>query len=143
MGETLRQKGGEFGATTGRPRRCGWIDLFALRYVCRISGINQLAITKLDVLSGLQEIKAGIGYEGWKEPGLPADIRKFAALKPVYETLPGWKEDIGAIRATGELPANARAFLRRVEEFVGVRIGIVSVGPERDASFLCEGAPMA
>lgn len=143
MGETLRQKGGEFGATTGRPRRCGWIDLFALRYVCRISGITQLAITKLDVLSGLKEIKAGIGYVGWNEPGMPADIRKFAALKPVYETLPGWKEDIGAIRSTGELPAGARAFLRRVEEFVGVRVGIISVGPERDASFFSDGAPMA
>lgn len=140
MGETLRQKGGEFGATTGRPRRCGWIDLFALRYVCRISGITELAITKLDVLSGLNEIKAGIGYEGWKEPGLPADIRRFSTLKPVYETLPGWSEDIGAIRSTGELPANARAFLRRVAEFVGVPVGIVSVGPERDASFFAEGA---
>jgi adenylosuccinate synthase len=141
MGEHLRNKGGEFGATTGRPRRCGWIDLFALRYVCRISGITQLAITKLDVLSGLQEINAGVGYVGWKEPGLPADIRKLTALKPEYKALPGWPEDIGKIRSTGELPPNARAFLRFIEEYVGVPVRIVSVGPEREASFFAESAP--
>jgi adenylosuccinate synthase len=141
MGDELRKKGGEFGATTGRPRRCGWIDLFALRYVCRISGVTQLAVTKLDVLSGLKEINVGVGYEGWTEPGLPADIRRFSALKPTWKSLPGWSEDITAIRTAGELPANARAYLRFVEEFVGVPVGIISVGPEREAPFLAEGAP--
>jgi adenylosuccinate synthase len=141
MGDELRKKGGEFGATTGRPRRCGWIDLFALRYVCRISGVTQLAVTKLDVLSGMKEINAGVGYEGWNEPGLPSDIRRFSALNPTWKSLPGWSEDITAIRSAGELPGNARAYLRFVEEFVGVPVGIISVGPERDASFLAEGAP--
>lgn len=140
-GEELRQKGGEFGATTGRPRRCGWIDLFALRYICRISGVTRLAITKLDVLSGFGDLKVGVGYEGWNEPGLPADIRRFSALKPVYKTLPGWKEDISKVRAAGELPKTTRAYLRFLEEFVGVPIGIISVGPEREAAFFTNGAP--
>ncbi|MBE7490220.1 MAG: adenylosuccinate synthase [Planctomycetes bacterium] len=140
-GEELRQKGGEFGATTGRPRRCGWIDLFALRYICRISGVTRLAITKLDVLSGFGDLKVGVGYEGWNEPGLPADIARFSALKPVYKTLPGWKDNISQVRAAGELPKTARAYLRFVEEFVGVPIGIISVGPEREAAFFTSGAP--
>ncbi|MBX3461286.1 MAG: adenylosuccinate synthase [Planctomycetes bacterium] len=140
-GEQLRQKGGEFGATTGRPRRCGWIDLFALRYVCRISGVTRLAITKLDVLSGFGELQVGVGYEGWQQPGLPADIGRFAALKPVYKSVPGWDEDISKLRSLNELPANARALLRFIEDFVEVPVGIVSVGPEREASFFSEGAP--
>src|SRR5690606_29983190 len=97
-GHKLREAGGEYGATTGRPRRCGWIDLFALRYVCRISGITRLAITKLDVLSGFGELKVGVGYEGHNQPGLPADIRAFSALKPKYESLPGWNDDISKVR---------------------------------------------
>ena len=140
-GEALRQKGGEFGATTGRPRRCGWIDLFALRYVCRISGVTRLAITKLDVLSAFGDLKVGVGYEGWNQPGLPADIRRFSALKPVYKTLPGWKEDISKVRGAGDLPKATREYLRFLEEFVGVPIGIISVGPEREASFFTAGAP--
>ena len=143
MGEKLRQKGGEFGATTGRPRRCGWVDLFALRYVCKISGVTRIAITKLDVLSAMGGLKVGVGYKGWKEPGLPADIRQFTALQPEYKTLPGWDEDISKIRSLGELPATARSYLRFVEEFVGVPIGIISVGPEREASFFSDGAPKA
>jgi len=140
-GEDLRQKGGEFGATTGRPRRCGWIDLFALRYICRISGVTRLAITKLDVLSGFGDLKVGVGYEGWNEPGLPADIRRFSTLKPVYKSLPGWKEDISKVRTAGDLPTTTRAYLRFLEEFVGVPIGIISVGPEREAAFFTNGAP--
>lgn len=134
-GELLRKTGHEFGATTGRPRRCGWNDLFALRYVCLISGVTELAVTKLDVLSGMPELKVGVGYEGWKQPGLPADIRTVAQLKPVYRTLPGWKEDISKARSTAELPEAARAYLRFMAEFTGVPVRIVSVGPERDASF--------
>jgi adenylosuccinate synthase len=141
VGDKLRQAGGEFGATTGRPRRCGWIDLFALRYVCRLSGVTRLAITKLDVLSGFSELQAGVGYRGHKGAGLPADIRTFANLQPEYRTLPGWDEDITGVRNGKDLPANARAYLRFVEDFVGVKVGIVSVGPERDASFELDGAP--
>ncbi|MBZ0137353.1 MAG: adenylosuccinate synthase [Planctomycetes bacterium] len=141
VGDKLREAGGEYGATTGRPRRCGWIDLFALRYVCRISGITHLAMTKLDVLSGFEQLQVGVGYEGHSAPGLPADIRKFSALKPTFKSLPGWKEDISQTRKPADLPANARAYLRFVEEFVGVPVGIISVGPEREASFDTDGAP--
>jgi adenylosuccinate synthase len=140
-GDRLREAGGEFGATTGRPRRCGWIDLFALRYVCRVSGITQLAITKLDVLSGFEQLQVGVGYEAYTAPGLPADIRAFSALRPTFKSLPGWKEDIGGIRNAADLPANARAYLRFIEDFVGVPAGIISVGPEREASFETQGAP--
>ncbi|CAG0949825.1 adenylosuccinate synthase [Planctomycetaceae bacterium] len=139
--EVLRQKGGEFGATTGRPRRVGHIDLFALRYVCRLSGVTELAVTKLDVLSNMGELKLGIGYEGHKEAGLPADIRRFAALKPVYKAMPGWTEDLGRARKGTDLPKAARAYLRFIEEFVGVKIGIISVGPERESAFAVKGAP--
>lgn len=135
-GEALRTKGGEFGATTGRPRRCGWIDLFALRYICRISGVTRLAITKLDVLSGFDTLRAGVGYEGWSESGLPACIRRIATLKPVWRDFPGWREDIRAARRTADLPATAREYLKFVEDFVGVPISIISVGPEREASFI-------
>jgi adenylosuccinate synthase len=140
-GNKLREAGGEFGATTGRPRRCGWIDLFALRYVCRVSGITHLAITKLDVLSGFDTLQVGVGYEGYGAPGLPPDIRRFSSLKPKFENLPGWTEDISNVRSAADLPANARAYLRYLEEFVGVPVGIVSVGPEREASFETHGAP--
>lgn len=139
--EVRAEKGGEFGATTGRPRRVGHIDLFALRYVCKLSGVTELAVTKLDVLSNMGELKLGIGYEGHKEAGLPADIRKFAALKPVYKTMPGWTEDLGKARKGGDLPKSARAYLRFIEEFVGVKIGIISVGPERESAFAVKGAP--
>ncbi|MCC6464583.1 MAG: adenylosuccinate synthase [Planctomycetes bacterium] len=138
-GELLRTKGGEFGATTGRPRRCGWIDLFALRYVCRISGITRLAITKLDVLSGMETVRVGVGYKDHNEPGLPADIRRFSALRPKYEALPGWSEDISGVRDLAGLPANAQALLRVIEQQVGVPVGIVSVGPGRDAWFTVAG----
>ena len=134
-GQKLRDKGGEYGATTGRPRRCGWIDLFALRYVCRLSGVTELAITKLDVLSGFDELVAGVGYEDWDQPGLPADIRRFSALKPVWRSFPGFGEDISKARNVNDLPANATSYLRFIEEFTGTRIGIISVGPEREASF--------
>lgn len=140
-GDKLREAGGEYGATTGRPRRCGWIDLFALRYVCKISGITHLAMTKLDVLSGFEELQVGVGYEDYAAPGLPADIRKFSALKPTFKSLPGWKDDITKVRNAADLPDNARAYLRFIEDFVGVPVGIISVGPERDASFETDGAP--
>ncbi|MDC1141757.1 adenylosuccinate synthase [Planctomycetota bacterium] len=135
LGAKLREAGGEFGATTGRPRRCGWIDLFALRYVCRISGIARLAVTKLDVLSGLGDICVGVGYEGYDKPGLPAAINELSALKPKYETMAGWTEDITGAKSLDDLPENARKLLKYIEDFVGVRVGIVSVGPAREASF--------
>jgi adenylosuccinate synthase len=135
-GERLRTAGGEFGATTGRPRRCGWLDLFALRYACRISGVTELAVTKLDVLSGFNTLRAAVGYRGHSHPGLPANVRRLAALEPEYVELPGWSQDIGGARALADLPENARAYLRFIEDFTGVKVGLVSVGPEREAAFL-------
>jgi adenylosuccinate synthase len=140
-GDKLRETGGEYGATTGRPRRCGWIDLAALRYVCKISGITELAITKLDVLSNFGKLQVGVGYEGYDGAGLPADIRKFSALKPKYKMFAGWKENISGVRKAADLPAMARSYLRFIEDFVEVPIGIISVGPEREASFFTKGAP--
>ena len=138
-GERLREAGGEFGATTGRPRRTGWIDLFALRYVCKLSGVTRLAVTKLDVLSGMGDIQAGVGYEDYDRPGMPADILQFSALKPIYRSFDGWDEEIGDVRNTADLPANARRFLRFIEEFVGVKIGLISVGPGREEVFKLDG----
>ncbi|MCF6227052.1 MAG: adenylosuccinate synthase [Planctomycetes bacterium] len=135
LGKKIREAGGEFGATTGRPRRCGWIDLFALKYVCRVSGIARLAVTKLDVLSGIGDIQVGVGYENYDKPGLPAAINELSALKPVYETMAGWTEDITEAKSLSDLPENAKKLLSFIEEFVGVKVGIVSVGPAREQSF--------
>jgi adenylosuccinate synthase len=133
-GQYLRKAGHEFGSTTGRPRRCGWIDVAALRYATRINGFTGLAVTKLDVLSGLEKVKIGVGYTGpdgrhYDEP--PMDVDLLETLTPVYEEVPGWKENIGDARGLEELPAGARHFLRRLEALLEVPIVLVSVGPRR------------
>jgi len=136
-GDYLQSKGHEFGATTGRKRRCGWLDLVVLRESARLNGPTELAITKLDVLSGLKEIKLCTAYEynGEKIDYPPQIQNGMAYVKPVYETLPGWDEDISSVRSWGELPDNAVNYLRRIEEISGVKIGIVSVGPDRAQTF--------
>jgi adenylosuccinate synthase len=131
-GDRLREVGAEFGATTGRPRRCGWLDVPALRYAVRINGIGALAVTKLDVLSGLPEVKVCVAYEldGQRIDEPPAeDIER---LVPVYESLPGWKEDLSAARSLAELPAAARAYVARVEALAGCEVTLVSVGADRE-----------
>ena len=130
-GERLRSVGAEFGATTGRPRRCGWLDMPALRFAVRINGINALAMTKLDVLSGFEELRICVGYELHGQPLSDLPFDDLESLVPVYETLPGWTENISHCRTMEELPARARAYVARLEELAGCKIGLVSVGADR------------
>ena len=136
-GERLRQVGREFGATTGRPRRCGWFDAVASHYACMVNGVNRLAVTKLDVLDGLEKIAVCVGYEidGRVTTEFPASVEELAAVKPVYEYLPGWKESVADARRWEELPAPAQNYLRRMAELVDSEVAIVSVGPRRDQTF--------
>ena len=133
-GEELRRIGGEFGATTGRPRRCGWFDAMVIRYAVRVNGLTGIALTKLDVLSEFDTIKVCTGYtlDGVALESLPARLESFEACQPVYEELPGWKCDITGARSFEELPDNARAYVRRLEQLAGCQIVMVSVGPRRD-----------
>ena len=136
-GDYLQSKGHEFGATTGRKRRCGWLDLVVLRESTRLNGPTELAITKLDVLSGLKEIKLCTSYEYKGETiAYPPQVQNgMAHVTPVYETMPGWDEDITEARSWDDLPENAVNYLKRIEEVSGVKIGIVSVGPDRTQTF--------
>ncbi len=135
LGERLRAVGHEYGATTGRPRRCGWLDVPALRYAARLNGLTGLALTKLDVLSGLETVRIAVGYrwrgQRWDE--LPAEPVAITEVEPIYETLPGWSEPLGEARALADLPSAARAFVERVAELSGVPVALVSVGPDREA----------
>ena len=132
-GEALREAGGEFGATTGRPRRCGWIDIPAVRLAVRINGLSGLALTKLDVLTGLDEVKACVGYrlDGRELDELPRDLEDLERAQPVYESFPGWKEDMRGARALGDLPTRARSYVEALERHIGVPFYMVSVGPDR------------
>jgi adenylosuccinate synthase len=132
-GDRLRETGGEYGATTGRPRRCGWLDIPALRLAVRLNGMTGLALTKLDVLSGVRPIQVCVGYRlgGKTLDELPLDADDIDKAEPVYETLDGWTEDIRAIRDLEDLPQGARRYLRRMEDLLGVPLFLVSVGPGR------------
>jgi adenylosuccinate synthase len=134
MGERLRKVGNEFGASTGRPRRCGWIDLVALKRATQINAINGLAITKLDVLDGLPSIKVCIAYEyrGKRRELAPLDADGWAECKPVYLEFPGWEEPTSGVREWNKLPAAARAYLRAVEELSGCHLALVATGADRD-----------
>lgn len=134
LGERLRSAGGEFGATTGRPRRCGWLDMVALRYAVRTAGISSLVVTKLDILSGLEVIRVCIGYEvdGARYDNVPADTDKYARCTPVYRDFPGWTEDLSKLTSLDQFPKNARDYLDAMSELSGVSLGWVSVGPSRD-----------
>ncbi|BAT86700.1 hypothetical protein VIGAN_04437700 [Vigna angularis var. angularis] len=135
-GDLLRFAGQEFGTTTGRPRRCGWLDIVALKYSCQINGFSSLNLTKLDVLSDLEEIQLGISYkldDGTLIKSFPSDLRLLEQLKVEYEVLPGWKSDISSVRNYSDLPKAARQYVERVEELVGVPIHYIGVGPGRDA----------
>ena len=137
-GEQLRQTGGEFGATTGRPRRCGWFDAMVVRYSVRVNGLTGIALTKLDVLSDFDTIKVctGYTYQGKSLETLPAALEVFENCQPVYEELPGWRTDITGVKSFEELPENARAYVRRLEELAGCQIVMVSVGPRRDQTII-------
>jgi len=129
LGEQLRAVGHEYGATTGRARRCGWFDARLVRHAVYVNGVTRIALTKLDVLSGIPELQICTGYEGIS--GVPADATRLAAVTPIYETLPGWEEDITKCRDFDDLPETCKAYVARIEELVGVRAGLVSVGPDR------------
>ncbi|XP_010546842.1 PREDICTED: adenylosuccinate synthetase, chloroplastic [Tarenaya hassleriana] len=135
-GDLLRLAGQEFGTTTGRPRRCGWLDIVALRYCCQINGFASLNLTKLDVLSDLSEIQLGVAYkrsDGTHLESFPGDLRLLEDLQVEYEVLPGWKSDISSVRSYSDLPKAARQYVERVEELVGVPVHYIGVGPGRDA----------
>lgn len=138
-GEELRKTGAEFGATTGRPRRCGWLDLVALRYTTMVNGFTDLAITKLDVLSDLPEIKVCTGYrvDGKSIRRFPNDIRTLERIEPEYETLPGWQKDITGATTMGELPSEARDYLDFISDYLKVPASIVSTGPKREQTIVC------
>ncbi len=137
-GEKLRQIGGEFGATTGRPRRCGWFDAMVIRYAVRVNGLTGIALTKLDVLSGFETIKVctGYTYQGKQLETLPSALHIFEKCEPVYEELPGWNSDITEATTFDQLPAEARSYVKRLEELAGCEIVMVSVGPRRDQSIV-------
>ena len=134
VGEKLRAKGNEYGAVTGRPRRCGWIDLPLLRYARNVNGIDWLVVTKLDVLDELAEIPVCTGYKigGKKTAEIPADAAGYEKIEPVYEKLPGWKKSTEGVTEFAKLPEKARAYLDFLEKESGARIGMVSTGPDRD-----------
>jgi adenylosuccinate synthase len=137
-GEKLRTVGGEFGATTGRPRRCGWFDAMVLRYAVRTNGLTGVALTKLDVLDDFDTIKVCTAYtrNGKTITELPASLEVFSECQPVYEELPGWKTDITKMTSFDQLPANAQAYVKRLEQMIGCPIVLVSVGPGRESTIV-------
>ncbi len=133
-GDLLRERGGEFGVTTGRPRRCGWQDVVILRESVRLNGLTDLALTKLDVLSGLKEIRLCVAYtcNGKQLARPPQESAAMILARPVYETMPGWEEDISACKTWDELPTAAKAYVERLEQLSGVPVSMISVGPDRN-----------
>jgi adenylosuccinate synthase len=131
--DQIRDRGGEFGASTGRPRRCGWFDGVVMRYSVRINGLDSIALTKLDVLDPLAEIKVCVAYSyrGERIEEFPADLAVLEACEPVYETLPGWSGSSEGVRDFGALPQNAQAYVERLSRLVGCEVAIVSTGPDR------------
>ena len=138
MGNRLRESGNEYGAVTGRPRRCGWYDAVAVRYACRINGLDGLALTKLDVLDGLERIEICTAYRsnGRTVTDFPGDVRQLVDCQPVYESMPGWSAPTAGVRSFERLPEAARKYIARLEEVSGVSAAIVSTGSERDDTIL-------
>jgi adenylosuccinate synthase len=138
IGDALQKKGGEFGATTGRRRRCGWLDTVVASDAVRLNGLTGLAVTKLDVLSGQPQLKIARKYvvDGQDFNCMPANIRKIEKIRPVYEEMPGWSDEIRHVRALADLPAAARDYIKRIEDITGVEPVIVSVGPDREETLL-------
>ncbi len=137
-GDQLQKKGGEFGATTGRKRRCGWLDSVVANEAIRLNGITGLAITKLDVLSGQQTLKIATSYEagGREYKAMPSNIRTTGEVKPVYENISGWQEEIRAARSVDDLPRQAKDYIKRIEDITETPVVIISVGPARDETLL-------
>lgn len=139
LGEQMRKVGNEFGATTGRPRRCGWLDLVSLKHACMINGINNLVITKLDVLTGIKPLKIVTHYrteDGKIIDYFTSSTTKLYHYEPIYKELEGWDEDISHARSYDELPHNAKAYIEFIEEYLGINVYLVSVGPERSQNII-------
>jgi adenylosuccinate synthase len=140
IGDRIRDVGYEYGTTTGRPRRCGWLDLVIVRYAARVNGLDELALTKLDVLSGLPRLQVAVAYgrDGERTEIFPAEfgVEQLAEWTPVYEELPGWAEDITGVRRREDLPHAARDYVARIEAWVGVPVTFIGVGPEREQAIV-------
>jgi len=135
LGELLRKTGAEYGTTTGRPRRCGWVDTVVGRYATRINGVTDYVVTKLDILTGLDTVPVCVAYdvEGVRHDEMPVNQSDVHHARPIYESLPGWREDISGCRSFEELPVNAQRYVLRLEELIGARVSAIGVGPGRDA----------
>lgn len=134
IGDTIRELGWEYGTTTGRPRRCGWLDTVMIKYAAKINGLTALAINHVDTIGKLKEIKLCVGYkkDGEMTRAFPASLNELAKCEPVYEVFEPWNEDISGIKSFDKLPENAQKYLKRIEELVGVKIGLVGVGKDRE-----------
>ena len=141
-GEKIRKLGNEFGTTTGRPRRCGWFDAVALRYTARLSGVTRLALMMMDVLAHFEELKVCVAYEldGKRLESFPAHADQLRRCKPIYETIPGWNQPVDDVRTVGDFPSGALAYVKRIEELVGIPVGVLSVGPDRAQTIFTEAA---
>src|SRR5471030_1507439 len=133
-GDWIREKGHEYGVTTGRSRRCGWLDLVIVKTAARVSGLTSLAVTKIDTLAGLEKIKVCVGYKfnGTVIDYFPASLEDLAKCEPIYEEFDGWDDSVADVRSYDELPANVKKYLARIAEFTDTKISIVGVGPKRD-----------
>jgi adenylosuccinate synthase len=138
VGELIREKGKEYGTVTGRGRRCGWLDLLVLKQSCRINSLSGLVVTRLDVLSGMGRLKVATGYklDGHTVHHVPADTATFGEVCPVYDELPGWEADLRGARTWDDLPFEAQSYLRYIEEYTGVPVVILSIGPQRDETMV-------
>jgi adenylosuccinate synthase len=145
MGQLIRERGREYGASTGRPRRCGWFDAFATRYAAEINGFTSVALTKLDVLDALEEIKVCVGYNlnGKKCDAFPAVSNELRTVEPIYETLPGWKTSTLGMTDLSELPRAAREYVSFLSNHIGVQIGLISTGPERSQTIIVRDSALA
>ncbi len=141
----VRDRGREYGAVTGRPRRCGWLDLEVLRYAKMLNGIDSLVVTKLDVFDGQPEIQVCTGYthKGCRLDAMPADVETLCEVKPQYSTLPGWQQATEAVREIGKLPQKAQDYLQFISDALEVEVGLISTGPEREATIVPPGTKMA
>ena len=142
LGNRLRESGQEFGAVTGRPRRCGWYDAVTVRYAARVNGLDALALTKLDVLDGLPELQICTAYRirGAVLNDMPGDLAQLASCEPVYETLPGWTQPTRGVRRYEDLPREAQAYIARIEDVSGVPAAIISTGSDREDTIIRDGS---
>ena len=144
MANLIRQRGNEYGSVTKRPRRCGWFDAVATRYAAELNGFDSIALTKLDVLDALDEINVCVGYEieGKRIDTFPAVSHDLRLIKPLYERLPGWKTDTLGVTKLDDLPENAKKYVEFLSSQIGVEIGLISTGPERDQTIIIQGSVM-